>query len=125
MANITASELRRLLEGQRFRVKDVDDQTWEVKAPEDADLSQMTIPSGIVRIHHHGLRREDSRWTAIMSDLDPGQLLDAVELAVTHHAERKAPMRAIADYAPDNVSKKVVRIILSYTDYVNRTVWRR
>jgi UDP-N-acetylglucosamine 2-epimerase (non-hydrolysing) len=32
---------------------------------------------------------------------------------------------AIADYAPKDVSRTVVRVILSYTDYVNRTVWRR
>lgn len=34
-------------------------------------------------------------------------------------------LRPIADYGMPNVSEKVVRIILSYTDYINRTVWRR
>ncbi len=40
--------------------------------------------------------------------------------------ERQAgrPMRLPADYAAPNVSQKVVRIILSYTDYVRRTVWK-
>jgi UDP-N-acetylglucosamine 2-epimerase (non-hydrolysing) len=34
-------------------------------------------------------------------------------------------LRAVADYGMPNVSDKVVRLIHSYTDYVNRVVWRK
>jgi UDP-N-acetylglucosamine 2-epimerase (non-hydrolysing) len=33
--------------------------------------------------------------------------------------------RLVENYAAANVSDKVLRIILSYTDYVNRVVWRK
>jgi UDP-N-acetylglucosamine 2-epimerase (non-hydrolysing) len=63
--------------------------------------------------------------TVIMSGLEPNRVLEAVKLSVTQSSGSARFGRLIADYDTDNVSVKVLRIILSYTDYVNRTVWRK
>jgi len=34
-------------------------------------------------------------------------------------------LREVADYSMPNVSDKVLRIIISYTDYINRVVWKK
>lgn len=40
-------------------------------------------------------------------------------------SQGETTLKTVSDYHVDNVSDKVLRIILSYTDYVNRLVWRR
>jgi len=52
-------------------------------------------------------------------------VLQAIEVVTKQHDDNHRPMKVVADYDVDNVSKKVVRIILSYTDYINRTVWKK
>ena len=61
----------------------------------------------------------------IMSGLDAERILESIDVVTSQYAEKKDAIHTIPDYASDNVSKKVVRIILSYTDYVNRTVWHK
>ena len=88
------------------------------------ESSILGFPAVMIRQAHERPEGMDEA-TVIMSDLKPDRVLGAIDLAVAHYAGGKKPFRVVADYTADNVSQKVVRIILSYTDFVNRTVWRR
>jgi len=63
--------------------------------------------------------------TLIMSGLNKECVIDAINVVTAQHNEQQRAMKIVSDYNVDNVSKKVVRIILSYTGYVNRTVWKK
>ena len=63
--------------------------------------------------------------TLVMTGLKSGRILDSIDVVVSQFAGHAEAIHSIPDYAADNVSKKVVRIILSYTDYINRTVWHK
>jgi len=63
--------------------------------------------------------------TVIMSGLNKTRIIDAVEIATAHNSQDIRAIKPVKDYEADNVSKKVLRIILSYVDYVNRTIWHK
>ncbi len=60
----------------------------------------------------------------IMSGLRCERILQAVEMTTAQFKER-GPCRVPVDYDVDQVSWKVAKIILSYTDYVNRRIWQK
>lgn len=61
----------------------------------------------------------------MMTGMDYGNVRRALAQLHSSGPATGAPRRIVADYSIPNVSEKVVRLILSYTDYVNRNVWRR
>ena len=63
--------------------------------------------------------------TLVMSGVEPDRVIQSVDVVTSQHEAGRRVMRVVADYEGGPVSKKIVRIILSYTDYINRTVWRR
>lgn len=78
------------------------------------------FPAVILRESHERPEGMDA-GVAVMSGLDPRRVLQAVALAIG-----QAPRSSqVPDYAALDVSRKVVRIILSYVDYVQRTAWYR
>ena len=61
----------------------------------------------------------------IMTGLRREPVLAALEVALAQPRGEQRLIRIPPDYAVPNVSHKVLRIILSYTGYVNRTVWHK
>ena len=58
--------------------------------------------------------------SVMMVGLKKERILQGLEVLET---QEKGALRLVADYSMPNVSDKVLRIILSYTDYINRVVW--
>jgi len=86
--------------------------------------SILNIPAITIRQAHERPEGMDE-GTLIMSGLKKERVLQAIEVVTKQYDSTRRPMKVVADYDVDNVSKKVVRIILSYTDYINRTVWKK
>lgn len=63
--------------------------------------------------------------SVMMVGLNQERVLQGLAILDTQINSEQRLMRAVSDYSMPNVSDKVVRIILSYTDYVNRVVWQK
>jgi UDP-N-acetylglucosamine 2-epimerase (non-hydrolysing) len=86
------------------------------------ESSILNFPAIMIRQAHERPEGMDE-GTVIMSGLNPTDVLQAIEVVTKQFTKEPRTFHLIKDYDVDNVSKKVVRIILSYTDYINRTVW--
>ena len=87
------------------------------------EASLLNLPAVTIRNAHERPEGMDE-GTLIMCGLGAERVLDAVRVVVAQHAEG-APARIVPDYEGGAVSRKVLRIVLSYTDYVNRVVWSK
>jgi UDP-N-acetylglucosamine 2-epimerase (non-hydrolysing) len=57
--------------------------------------------------------------------LEVERVRQGLAILSTQSRDKERTLRQVADYNMPNVSDKVVRIIHSYTDYVNRVVWKK
>lgn len=88
------------------------------------EASLLNLPAVTIRNAHERPEGMDV-GTLIMTGLKKERVLDAVKVVVAQHKRNARTMRPVADYESAEVSKQVLRIVLSYTDYVNRTVWHK
>jgi UDP-N-acetylglucosamine 2-epimerase (non-hydrolysing) len=87
------------------------------------ESSLLNIPAITIRYAHERPEGMDE-GTLIMCGLKTEEVLDAVKVVCEQFAEH-GPMGQVADYLAPAVSRKIVRLVMSYTGYVNRTVWRQ
>ena len=62
--------------------------------------------------------------SVMMVGLDPARVRQAIAILATQARGAERGLRLVGDYSIPNVSAKVVRIIHSYKDFVNRVVWK-
>jgi UDP-N-acetylglucosamine 2-epimerase (non-hydrolysing) len=63
--------------------------------------------------------------TLILAGLKKQRVLDAVKVVLEQFKSTGRSSAPVEDYEAQGVSRKILRIVLSYTDYINRTVWRK
>lgn len=88
------------------------------------EASLLNLPAVTVRNAHERPEGMDV-GTLIMTGLKKDRVQDAIRVVVAQHDRKARTMRPVADYEAGSVSKQVLRIVLSYTDYINRTVWHK
>ena len=93
-----------------------------------SDSGTISEESSILQFKALNLREAHERPEAMeeasvmMVGLQQERIMQALKVLETQELDT---LRFVSDYSMPNVSEKVLRIILSYTDYVNRTVWHK
>jgi len=85
------------------------------------EASLLDFPAITIRQSHERPEGMDS-GVLIMSGLDPDRVVQSIDITIKQHKSRKFHPK-VEDYEKEEVSQKVLKIVVSYIDYINRTVW--
>jgi UDP-N-acetylglucosamine 2-epimerase (non-hydrolysing) len=83
------------------------------------EASILGFPAVTIR-EAHGRPEGMDEGSVIMTGLESDRILDSVRVATS---QRQSQFQTPVDYSQTNVSKKIVRIMLSYTNFIRRTTW--
>jgi UDP-N-acetylglucosamine 2-epimerase len=86
--------------------------------------SLLNLPAITIRNAHERPEGMDE-GTLIMTGLKKDRVLDAIRVIIAQHDKSKRVMHPVTDYEGGPVSKQLLRVVMSYVDYVNRTVWSK
>ena len=86
------------------------------------ESSILNFPAATIRQAHERPEGMDE-GALIMCGLKADRVIKSIDVVTSQSSKNIRQFKLIHDYDTNNVSKKVLRIILSYTDYINRTVW--
>ncbi len=88
------------------------------------EASLLNLPAITIRNAHERPEGMDV-GTLIMCGLKKERVLDAVRVIIAQNDKATRVMDPVEDYEGGPVSKKVLRVVMSYVNYVNRTVWSK